>query len=807
MQPFARSVERSRSGWRWAVAVALVTLACGPSKPTEPGPDGGVTVTVSVRASAARVTAGDAVQLTATVTGSTDTAVSWLVNGVAGGNTAVGTIDASGRYVAPAVVPSPAEVVIRAVSAASASAAGEARLTVVDAALSGLLARYSTGAVRVEGPLAHGQRDTCTATGGLEYQARCTPLTESPVDWAQGDAFTVEWTGHLLVPAAGTWHLESDGPARGQLAVEVDGQALVDAALDGAPWSADVALSATKVPVRITFEGLGGANRLRFAWRGPDGVVAPVPRGHLSPRVAVVVAGDAAVTVEAGGANDFTATVLGSLDDSVTWTLEAGTCGADAGALSDSGRYTAGHPAATCTVTVVATSAADPSATARVVVTVTPRTLPVPTRLDETTVGFGEVRLVADAVGNALAVWVKYGAPEELWGARFDASSATWGTPFPLHLDSGNKGAHNLGVSGNAAGRVFIAYQQRYEPVPGDGAVTDVWVRSYDLASGVLGPPHTLDNAHEQLGRPAVAVAPNGNAVVAWYRDPVFGYRQMYGAGFSATAAAWSATQRIDAPDPSVIWASSAPTFSEWNGVAVDAEGNGAVIWSHRNDDGNSLRTNRWLAASRTWEGERVVRSATAESVSSERLVALGSTLLATWAERTPSNDVEAFEAVFDPTSATWGAPTRWLARAEGFGLSDLRTASNGTSLVAAAWLEAPSPGALPQAWGALRSATGTWSAPRRLDTESKSAGAVELQLNAAGQGVVVWAQAASGGTQRLPRAVPFDAAAGQWQPMRVVADAVTGSAHDGLSVAVDGAGAARLLWVQQLVLLTAPVP
>ncbi len=56
-------------------------------------------VEVSVIPVGAAVSPGNSTQFTATITG--DTSVSWSVNGVAGGNSTVGTIDATGNYTAP----------------------------------------------------------------------------------------------------------------------------------------------------------------------------------------------------------------------------------------------------------------------------------------------------------------------------------------------------------------------------------------------------------------------------------------------------------------------------------------------------------------------------------------------------------------------------------------------------------------------------------------------------------------------------------------------------------------------------------
>lgn len=80
-------------------------------------------VSVSVTGSA-QARLGSTVQLTAAVTGSSNTAVTWQVNGVTGGVAATGTISTSGLYTPPAAIPSPNMVTITAVSQASASASG-----------------------------------------------------------------------------------------------------------------------------------------------------------------------------------------------------------------------------------------------------------------------------------------------------------------------------------------------------------------------------------------------------------------------------------------------------------------------------------------------------------------------------------------------------------------------------------------------------------------------------------------------------------------------------------------------------------
>ncbi|MDX2171028.1 MAG: DUF1800 family protein [Deltaproteobacteria bacterium] len=69
-------------------------------------------------------------QLTAYVNGVASSKVTWSVNGVAGGNAALGVIDPSGRYTAPAVPPEGVSLLARATSLANPAASGASAITV-----------------------------------------------------------------------------------------------------------------------------------------------------------------------------------------------------------------------------------------------------------------------------------------------------------------------------------------------------------------------------------------------------------------------------------------------------------------------------------------------------------------------------------------------------------------------------------------------------------------------------------------------------------------------------------------------------
>jgi hypothetical protein len=87
-------------------------------------------ISVSVFPSVTSVVLGQTVPFSATVTGTTDTAVNWEVAGVQGGNATVGTITTAGLYTAPTMLPKLTTVVVTAVSQADTTKTGTGRVQI-----------------------------------------------------------------------------------------------------------------------------------------------------------------------------------------------------------------------------------------------------------------------------------------------------------------------------------------------------------------------------------------------------------------------------------------------------------------------------------------------------------------------------------------------------------------------------------------------------------------------------------------------------------------------------------------------------
>jgi hypothetical protein len=120
----------------WLVILCLMVTAesnCGIAGSPSTSP---ASVTVIIAPKSAGLLLGATQQFQATVTGTSNTNVSWEVNGAAGGNSSIGTIVATGpgtaTYTAPAVLPSPPSVTLTAVSQADPQASDSASVSLSD---------------------------------------------------------------------------------------------------------------------------------------------------------------------------------------------------------------------------------------------------------------------------------------------------------------------------------------------------------------------------------------------------------------------------------------------------------------------------------------------------------------------------------------------------------------------------------------------------------------------------------------------------------------------------------------------------
>jgi hypothetical protein len=317
-------------------------------------------VTVSISPAAATVSAGGTTNFTSTVHGTTQTGVTWEVNGITGGSSSLGmVVAASGNagqaiYNAPLSVPVPNPVTITARSTADLTASASALLTVT--AVAG--PPVSVSVTPTTATLSVGNRVT--------FVVQLQNATNTTVSWTVNNVAGGNSTvGRICFAGSNPCQ-----PITSSTASSVDYIAPL-----GVPSPNPVTLTATSQQ-DVTKSASSAITIL------PHVVVSvSPPSANMAPSATQV----------------FTATVAGTANQQVIWNVTGSACtgtGAPCGIIDAAGRYVA--PAVTPTpnvVTIVATSSEDTSRTGAAAVTIVSGPVIVSLLPSSATMGAAELTL------------------------------------------------------------------------------------------------------------------------------------------------------------------------------------------------------------------------------------------------------------------------------------------------------------------------------------------------------------------------------------------------------------------------------
>lgn len=333
-------------------------------------------VSVQVSPTSASVASGGSQQFAATVSGSTNTGVTW--------STTAGSISSNGLLIVP-TVSTPSYVTVTATSLASVDSKASAVVTVNPP---------TSGTITVS---VNPASATLASGGTQQFAATVSGTSNSSVVWST-NAGSISSTGLLTAPTVTTTSsvtvtatsLASAGskasamvtvnpPASGNITVSVNPTSATlnagatqqfAATVSGTSntsvvWSASAgSISSTGL---LTAPSVSAATSVTVTAKSAALLDAKayatvtVNPSTSTPATVSVSVTPASSTVQTGGTAQFSASVSGSTNTAVTWT-------AGMGSISSSGLYTA--PATGGTDTVIATSQADPTKAASAVVTI-----------------------------------------------------------------------------------------------------------------------------------------------------------------------------------------------------------------------------------------------------------------------------------------------------------------------------------------------------------------------------------------------------------------------------------------------------
>ena len=154
-----------------SLSLLMVMVGCGGGGTTTTTPTTPAAVTIAMGSWPSSLIVGQTFQCTATVANASNTAVTWAVGGVTGGNSTLGTISSSGLYTAPALVPSPASVSISATSQADTTKSAAFSLTIK------IALAVTSGGTPVTST-------TLQVTGTQQFTATIQGTSNTAVTWA-----------------------------------------------------------------------------------------------------------------------------------------------------------------------------------------------------------------------------------------------------------------------------------------------------------------------------------------------------------------------------------------------------------------------------------------------------------------------------------------------------------------------------------------------------------------------------------------------------------------------------------------------
>src|SRR5208282_5867444 len=369
-----------------SLAIAFTLAGCQGVNNASASPSSAVSV--SLNQTSVSIAISTTAQFTATVQNTTNTAVTWSVDGVAGGNSSEGTISASGLYTAPAQA---GTHTVTATSVADSTKSAKASVAVGNISLTPASATIAPGGT---------QQFTATIQG---FSNAAINWSVNKVSGGNSTVGTISSSGLYTAPAqTGTYTIVATSAA--DSSVTASATVTVSSTITISPSAANVAAGTTQqftatvpgVPnasVTWAVDQIVGGNATvgtisatglytAPAAVGNHTITATSTGGAASATVAVFTlsVSPSAATVALSATEQFTATAQGLSAPVFSWSVDTIAGGnSTVGTITTAGLYTAPAQAGTHTIAASVVNASGTASAAVTVIsfTVTPSTATV----------------------------------------------------------------------------------------------------------------------------------------------------------------------------------------------------------------------------------------------------------------------------------------------------------------------------------------------------------------------------------------------------------------------------------------------
>lgn len=332
--------------------------------------------------------------------------------------------------------------------------------------------------------------------------------------------------------------------------------------------------------------------------------------------------------------------------------------------------------------------------------------------------------LAMDDDGNVTAVWTET-ASNTLYAARYAAATSTWTAPAAIHVGRDFWFADALAAA-DRHGNVIVEWTE-------GASEPRVMVKRYDAGNRTWSASIPLA-AEPTLQGSAMAVDPDGNAMVLWHRN------SDHGVVFSRYAAAsrqWSA--------PALAGRAAAGSGVS---LAFDRYGNATGLWStgaSGADPYGRVSAARYDARSNAWSAARMLQTTSGNVLSPDMATDAAGNVFVVWSQAPDyAHPLKATAVRYDARTGQWSRP-----QAISGGLQDdlwlkIATGRDGDATVVWSQTSRPIDGGdryFHKASVRFDAAHGTWGRVQLGANEVVEAIAVGLGVDASGNALALYMQ------------------------------------------------------------------
>lgn len=381
----------------------------------------------------------------------------------------------------------------------------------------------------------------------------------------------------------------------------------------------------------------------------------------------------------------------------------------------------------------------------------------------------GVVKVAFDTSGNAIAVWSQSdGTRGSIWSNRYSPATG-WSTPVQVQSSSEDSNAPSIVI--DASGNALVVWD-----ASPDGVNEFIYASRYTAAGGWTAEVQISGPTVSQ-GSNDIAGDANGDALTTWVQ--LDGSRPNIWAAHYTVAGGWG---------PATLVSNGAGN-SRVARLAMDAEGNGASVWTQFDGTQYNVWSNRYDAAT-GWGTAALIEVLDAGTAATPRVkFDSHGNAIAVWSQSDGTQSNIWSSRYISGTG--WGIPV--LIEPVDAGDASLpRLAVDPSGDAVVAWQQ--SDGTRVSIWSNHYSVATGWGAEIMIQpAPAGDAAEPWVDIDSHGNALTVWAQ--SDGTHTAIWANRYVAGTG-WSTAAPIETDTTGDAATP-SVAMDGNGAALAVWEQ----------